>query len=412
MNIKSRLSVMMFLQYAIWGSWYVTVGNYMNAIGMSSTIHWAYTVSPIAAIISPFFLGMIADRFFATEKILGILHLIGGAALILAPIVAEGDSASSTFFILLLLLHMLSYMPTVGLTNSLAFTHLNDQEKEFPIIRVFGTIGWIAAGIFVSKILGADESSLPLRVAGIASILMGFFSFTLPHTPPVAKGEKTSFRKIIGIDAIKKLNTKPFIVFIISSFLISIPLALYYAYAPVFVNSSGIENPAFVMSFGQMSEAIFILIMPLLFPILGVKKMLLTGMGAWVLRYLLFAAGADDTIVWMILSGIILHGICYDFFFVAGFIYVDKTAPVEIRSQAQGFIILATYGLGMLIGSQVAGYLFNNIISDVNLSEWQTFWFIPAIFAAAVMLFFGIMFKDQKKMTPESIKRNLWMVLK
>ncbi len=401
MNIKSRLSIMMFLQYAIWGSWYVTVGNYMSAIGMSSTIHWAYTVSPIAAIVSPFFLGMIADRFFATEKVLGILHLIGGAALILAPIVAEGDSASSTFFILLLLLHMLSYMPTVGLTNSLAFTHLNNQEKEFPIIRVFGTIGWIAAGIFVSKILGADESSLPLRVAGIASILMGLFSFTLPHTPPLAKGEKTSFRKIIGIDAIKKLNTKPFMIFIVSSFLISIPLAVYYAFAPVFVNSSGIENPAFVMSFGQMSEVLFILIMPLLYPILGVKKMLLTGMGAWVLRYLLFAAGADDAIVWMILSGIILHGICYDFFFVAGFIYVDKTAPAEIRGQAQGFIILATYGLGMLIGSQVAGYLFNNIITGSSLAEWQNFWIVPAVFAAAVMLFFGIMFKDTKKITTE-----------
>ena len=395
MNIKSRLSIMMFLQYAIWGSWYVTVGNYMSAIGMSSTIHWAYTVGPIAAILSPFFLGMIADRFFATEKVLGILHLIGGSALIFAPLVAEGDSASTTFFILLLLLHNLSYMPTIGLTNSLAFTHLSDQEKEFPIIRVFGTIGWIVAGIFVSKILGADESSLPLRVAGIASIFMGFFSFTLPHTPPMAKSEKTSFRKIIGIDAIKKLNTKPFVVFIISSFLISIPLAVYYAYAPVFVNSTGIENPAFVMSFGQMSEVIFILIMPLLFPILGVKKMLLTGMGAWVLRYLLFAAGADDAIVWMILSGIILHGICYDFFFVAGFIYVDKKAPVDIRSQAQGFIILATYGLGMLIGSQIAGYLFNSTITGSSLAEWQSFWFIPAIFAAVVMLFFGIMFKEK-----------------
>ncbi len=203
MGIKFRLSIMMFLQYAIWGAWYVTVGNYMSKIGMSSTIHWAYTVSPIAAIISPFFLGMIADRFFATEKVLGVLHLIGGAAIILAPMVAEGPSASPTWFILLLLIHMLSYMPTVGLTNTLAFANLNNQEKEFPLIRVFGTIGWIAAGIFVSKILGADESSLPLTVAGVASIFMGIFSFTLPHTPPPAKGEITSFRKILGIDEIK-----------------------------------------------------------------------------------------------------------------------------------------------------------------------------------------------------------------
>jgi nucleoside transporter len=396
-GIKFRLSIMMFLQYAIWGAWYVTVGNYMSKIGMSSTIHWAYTVSPIAAIISPFFLGMIADRFFATEKVLGVLHLIGGAAIILAPMVAEGPSASPTWFILLLLIHMLSYMPTVGLTNTLAFANLNNQEKEFPLIRVFGTIGWIAAGIFVSKILGADESSLPLTVAGVASIFMGIFSFTLPHTPPPAKGEITSFRKILGIDAIKKLNTKPFIVFIVSSFLISIPLAVYYAYAPVFVNSSGIENPAFVMSFGQMSEVVFILIMPFLLPRFGIKKTLLIGMGAWALRYVLFAAGAEDAIVWMIMSGVILHGICYDFFFVAGFIYVDKTASVDIRGQAQGFVILATYGLGMLIGSQIAGLLFNNIISGNSLAEWQSFWIIPAIFAAAVMLFFGIMFTDSTK---------------
>ncbi|MEN8192290.1 MAG: MFS transporter [Bacteroidota bacterium] len=401
MSIKLRLSIMMLMQYAIWGSWYVTVGNYMNAIGMSSTIHWAYTVSPIASIVSPFFLGMIADRFFATEKVLGILHLIGGIALILSPFAAEGSFASPTLFILLLLLNMLTYMPTVGLTNSLAFTHLNDQEKEFPLIRVFGTIGWIVAGIFVSKVLGADETSIPLRVAGIASLLMGFFSFTLPHTPPPAKGEPTSVRKIIGIDAIKKLNSKPFIVFIISSFLISIPLAVYYAYAPVYINESGIENPAFVMSFGQMSEVVFILIMPLLFPILGVKKMLLTGMGAWVLRYVLFALGADDAIVWMLLSGVILHGICYDFFFVAGFIYVDKTAPVDIRGQAQGFIILATYGLGMLIGSQISGYLFNNIINGSALSEWKVFWFIPALFAAIVMIFFGTMFKNHRHNSTE-----------
>ena len=397
MSIKLRLSIMMFIQYAIWGAWYVTVGNFMNAMGMSSTIHWAYTVSPIAAIISPFFLGMIADRYFATEKVLGILHLVGGVAIILAPFVAEGTSASPTLFILLLLVHMLSYMPTIGLTNSLAFANLNNQEKEFPLIRVFGTIGWIVAGIFVSKILGADETSLPLTVAGIASILMGIFSFTLPHTPPPAKDEKTSFRKILGFDAIKKLNTKPFIVFIVSSFLISIPLAVYYAYAPVFVNSSGLENPAFVMSFGQMSEVVFILIMPLLLPRFGIKKTLLIGMGAWALRYVLFAAGAEDAVVWMIMSGVILHGICYDFFFVAGFIYVDKTASDDIRGQAQGFVILATYGLGMLIGSQIAGLLFNNIITGSSLAEWQNFWIIPAIFAAVVMLIFGVMFKDSAK---------------
>jgi len=274
---------------------------------------------------------------------------------------------------------------------------MTNQEKQFPVIRVFGTIGWIAAGIFVSKILGADESSLPLKIAGIAGVTMGIFSFALPHTPPPALGEAVSFRKISGLDALSKLKSKPFTIFIISSFLICIPLAVYYSYAPVFVNASGIANPAFKMSFGQMSEALFILIMPLLFPILGIKKMLLTGMFAWVLRYVLFAFGAPDTVIWMILSGIILHGICYDFFFVAGFIYIDKKAAKDIRAQAQGFVVLATYGLGMLIGTQIAGYLFNGIIDPSSpnvLSQWQSFWYIPAVLAAAVMVFFAVMFKD------------------
>ncbi|MDX1699256.1 MAG: MFS transporter [Melioribacteraceae bacterium] len=399
MNVSIRLSIMMFLQYAIWGSWYVTVGNYMDNVGMTSVIHWAYTVGPIASIASPFFLGMVADRYFSSEKVISTLHLIGGIALILSPMVAEGDGKSSTLFILLLLLNQLCYMPTVALTNSLAFTHMTNQEKQFPLIRVFGTIGWIAAGILVSGILEADETSIPLTVAGITSIFMGIFSFTLPHTPPPAKETTKSFKQIIGFDALKQLNNKPFIVFIISSFLLCIPLAVYYAYAPVFVNESGIENPAFKMSFGQMSEVLFILLMPVLFPKIGIKKMLLIGMGAWVLRYALFALGAPDTIVWMIMFGIILHGICYDFFFVAGFIYVDKKASAEIRGQAQGIVVLATYGLGMLIGSQVAGLVFNNIITSEGLEalmQWQLFWIMPAVLAAVVMTFFWVFFNDKE----------------
>jgi len=399
MSISVRLGIMMFLQYAIWGAWFVTVGNYMDKIGMTSVIHWAYTVGPIASIVSPFFLGMIADRYFSTERVISTLHLVGGIALLLAPMVAEGNSQSSTFFILLLLLNQLCYMPTVALTNSLAFTHMTNQEKQFPVIRVFGTLGWIVVGVFVSGILEADSTSIPLQVAGITSIFMSLFSFTLPHTPPPAKGEKSSLNKILGIDALKKLNSKPFIVFIVSSFLICIPLAVYYAYAPIFVNSSGMENPAFKMSFGQMSEVIFILIMPLLFPKIGIKNMLLIGMGAWVLRYVLFALGAPDTTVWMIMFGILLHGICYDFFFVAGFIYVDKKASAEIRGQAQGIVVLATYGLGMLIGSQVAGLIFNNTITLDGLNallQWQQFWIIPAVFAAVVMIFFWTTFNDNE----------------
>ena len=249
----------MFLEFFIWGAWYVTVGNYMTETGLTEVIYWAYTVSPIAAIVSPFFLGMVADRFFATEKVLGVLHILGGLAMIAAPLAAE---TSSTLFILALLLHVLFYMPTLGLTNSLAFHHITDQERQFPIIRVFGTLGWIVANIFVSAILHADATPIPLYTAGVAGILMGIYSFTLPHTPPPAAGTKPTVRSILGLDALEKLWSKPFAVFTLSSLLICIPLSAYYAYAPVFVSEAGLENQAFKMSFGQMSEVLFMVAMP------------------------------------------------------------------------------------------------------------------------------------------------------
>jgi len=395
---KGRLMAMMFLEFFIWGAWYVTVGNYMAKIGMSDVIYWAYTVSPIGAIISPFFLGMVADRFFATEKVLGVLHIVGGIALFCAPLAAEGSLASPPLFITLLLIHMLCYMPTVGLANALAFHHMKSQENEFPIVRAFGTIGWIVAGILVSAVLGADETSLPLQIAGAAAVLMGIYSFSLPHTPPAAAGEKVTARQILGLDALSKLKSKPFTVFIASSFLICIPLAAYYSYAPVFVNAAQLSNPAFKMSFGQISEAVFIIIMPFFFARLGVKWMLFTGMAAWVLRYALFSIGAPDAVLWMIMTGIILHGVCYDFFFVAGQIYVDKKATPAIRGQAQGFLVLMTYGLGMLIGAQVSGWLFNDVVTATgpeSLPQYQNFWILPAVFAGAVMVMFGVLFKDK-----------------
>lgn len=398
MNLKNflLLSAMMFLEFFIWGAWYVTVGNYMSAIGMSEAVYWAYTVGPIGAIISPFFLGMVADRFFATERVLGVMHIIGGIAMLLVPF-AE---ASVPLFISLLLVHMLCYMPTVGLANTLAFHNIGAQEKHFPIIRVFGTIGWIVAGIIVSYLLGADKTPLPLQIAGGAGILMGLFSFFLPHTPPPAAGQKVSVRQILGIDALVQLGSRPFIVFIVSSFLICIPLATYYTYAPIFVNDAGIANPAFNMSFGQMSEVIFMLLVPYFFARLGVKWMLLVGMFAWVLRYALFALAAPSGIFWMIMFGIILHGVCYDFFFVAGQIYVDKKATKEIRGQAQGFLVLITYGVGMLIGAQVTGWLKNWLVPDggaAALSQWPVFWALPAAFAALIMGGFAMLFKENMR---------------
>jgi nucleoside transporter len=397
-KIYSQLSLMMFLEFFVWGAWFVTVGNYMSTINMSNVIYWAYTVGPIGAIVSPFFLGMIADRFFATEKVLGILHLIGGVAIFTVPLVAEGGNGNATLFILLLLLHTLCYMPTIALVNSLAFHHITDQEKYFPWIRVFGTIGWIVAGLVVSGLLHADETALPLHIAGIAGVVMGFYSFTLPHTPPPAAGQPASVKNILGYDAFNQLKSKPFFVFLFSSLLICIPLSAYYAYAPVFVNNSNVENPAAWMTFGQASETIFMFLMPLFFSFLGVKWMLVSGMFAWGLRYVFFALAAPSGIFWMILGGIILHGICYDFFFVSGQIYVDKKSTPAIRGQAQGLLATATYGWGMLIGAQVSGWLFNGIVKGTGaelMKQWQIFWFIPAILSVLVMLIFAVSFKER-----------------
>jgi nucleoside transporter len=393
-TIYLQLSGMMFLEFFVWGAWYVTVGNYMTRIGMSDVIYWAYAVGPIGAILSPFFLGMVADRYFATERVLGTLHLIGGLAMILAPMAAEQGAAG--WFIILLLVHMVCYMPTVGLANALAFHHMSEQEKYFPIVRVFGTIGWIVAGVLVSAVLGADETAIPLRVAGGAGLLMGLYAFTLPHTPPSAK-EKMSVRQVLGLDALSQLMSPSFVVFIIGSFLICIPLSTYYAYAPVYVSASGVSNTAFMMTFGQMSEAVFILLMPLFFRMLGIKWMLVIGMLAWVLRYVLFALAAPAGIFWMLMGGIILHGICYDFFFVAGQIYVDKISTKAIRGQAQGFLVLVTYGVGMFIGAQISGWLHNGIVTGAGTDvsgQWQIFWTIPAVLAGVIMVVFAMFFKN------------------
>ncbi|ACY48628.1 MFS transporter [Rhodothermus marinus] len=405
--LGARLSAMMFLEFFIWGAWYTSVAVYMAAEGMGTLTHWPYTVNPIAAIAAPFFLGLIADRYFATEKVLGVLHLLGGLVLFMVP----QFSGAPVAFILLLLLYNLCYMPTLGLANSLAFHHIQSQEKQFPLIRVFGTIGWIVAGLFVSFVLKAfvaegrlpEQTPLPLYTAAVASILLGLYSFTLPHTPPPAAGQPVSIRSIAGLDALQQLGSKPFYVFLVSSFLICIPLAAYYNFTQLFLEATGFQNIAGTQTLGQMSEVVFMLLMPVFFARLGVKWMLLVGMGAWVLRYVLFALAAPGTIFWMIILGILLHGICYDFFFVTGQIYVDKKSTPEIRGQAQGMLVLVTYGLGMLIGAQVAGNLYNSFLNgaaSLSLEAWQQFWFIPAAFAAVVMVLFGLLFNDRVERTP------------
>lgn len=401
-NLVFRLSTMMFLQFFIWGAWYTTIAVYMGELGMGNLTHWPYTVNPIAAIVAPFFVGLIADRFFATEKVLATLHILGGIILFAVP----QASGSPLLFILLLLAYNLCYMPTLSLTTSLAFHNITDQEKQFPVIRVFGTVGWIVAGLSISFVFGkmingvAEKTAIPLYASAVASILLGLYSLTLPHTPPKGLGEKVSWRSIAGIDAFRTLGSKSFYIFLLCSFLICIPLAAYYNFTQLYMSASGFTNIAGVQTIGQMSEVLFMVLMPLFFVRLGVKKMLLIGMFAWVVRYALFAIGAPDSVQWMIMIGIALHGICYDFFFVTGQIYVDKKSNDRIRGQAQGFLVLVTYGVGMLIGAQIAGMVYNSFLGDQQMltaEQWKEFWWIPAAFAVLVIVIFAAIFKDEVK---------------
>lgn len=400
--LQVKLSAMMFLEFFIWGAWYTTVAVFMTVNGMENLTHWPFTVNPIAAIAAPFFVGFIADRYFATEKVLGTLHILGALFMFLTPQAA----GSPLIFILLLLAYNLCYMPTMSLANTICFHNIEDQEKQFPVIRVFGTIGWIVAGLSISFLLGSfvaenvrpEETALPLYLTSGASLLLGLYSFSLPHTPPPAAGEEASVRSIIGIDALKQLGSRSFYVFLVSSLLISIPLAAYYNFTQIFLAATGFENIAATQTIGQMSEVIFMLLMPYFFVRLGVKWMLGVGMLAWVVRYGLFALGAPGSVAWMVILGIALHGICYDFFFVTGQIYIDKKSTAGIRGQAQGLIILVTYGVGMLIGAQVAGEVFNMFLGGADaltLQQWQQFWWIPALFAAAVLIFFAALFDDR-----------------
>ncbi|HEX3768868.1 MAG TPA: MFS transporter, partial [Puia sp.] len=346
--------------------------------------------------ISPFFLGMIADRFYPVQKVLGWMHILSGIFVFCAPFFAEGNLISAPLFLGFLLLHMLCYMPTVNLAAATAFHLLDNREKQFPGIRLFGTIGWIAAGFLVSKWLQGDTTAIPMRISGVGGLLMGLYCFTLPHIPPAGAGRKMSFRDVIGVDAFAKLKSGPFIIFIISLLLISVPFAVYFSYVPVFLQSAHVANPAFKMTFGQMSEILFLLILPWFFARFGLKWVLLTGMLAWVCRYALFALAAPDAIGWMIMVGIVLHGCCYDFVYVAGQIYIDKKAGPEIRAQAQGLFVLVSYGVGQGLGTLAAGWIFNSIMGNgTSLMQWQHFWIVPLYFAAVVTLLFILGFREK-----------------
>lgn len=411
---------MMFLQFFIWGAWYVAMFGFLDESGMTtlgaggSFDAAAYTVAPIAAILAPLTLGLIVDRFFNTEWVLAVLNLVGAALLWFIPSLAAAGAPESFLsqfthpLVLCLLAYMLCFMPTLGLTASLSFNHLANGEKEFPVVRVAGTIGWIAgnAAMWGARLVTGnatefhDKSGHIFHAAAIASVLLGIYCLTLPRTTPPAKGEPVSIGKILGVDAWAMLKDKAFFVFAVASFLICIPLAGYYAKGFGYVDEMGVQlagSSTVAMSTGQMSEIFFMLIMPLCFARLGVKKMLIIGMLAWAVRYGLwgFAFGQEGPLLTLpIFLGILLHGICYDFFFVTGMIYTDKKAKPEVRAQAQSLIVMLTQGLGLGIGAQAFGWWTGQCTIDDKI-DFAKFWYAPAIFALVVMVLFAILFWDR-----------------
>jgi nucleoside transporter len=387
---------MMFLEFFIWGAWFVTMGTFLaqslKASGADTGL--AYGTQSWGAIIAPFIIGLIADRFFNAERILGVLHLIGAA---LMWYLASAPSFGQ--FYPVLLVYMILYMPTLALVNSISFRQMTNPEKQFPSVRVLGTIGWIVAGLIIGWLGWEQAGTLEntFKMTAIASGILGVMSFTLPKTPPPKAGQNVSLSDILGLDALGMLKKKNYLIFFLASVAVCIPLAFYYSFANVFLNELKINAAASIMSLGQMSEVVFMLIMPYMFVRLGVKRMLIIGMAAWILRYVLFAWGDPGQGFWMLILGILLHGICYDFFFVTGQIYTDNLAGEKFKSAAQGLITLATYGIGMLIGFYISGQVADANLLAENQHNWNGIWLVPAGIAGAVLLLFALLFRDAKK---------------
>jgi nucleoside transporter len=399
-NASILLSLMMFVEYFIWGSWYVTLGTYMktNLDSSGLQIGAAYSALAIATMISPFIIGLIADRFFAAQKIMGVLHLLGAVLLFLATTTTLNGP-----FYWIILVYSLLYMPTIALSNSIAFAQMSDPGKQFPWIRVFGTLGWIVAGLLIGNLqwekIGIANT---FYLATGASAFLGIISFFLPNTPPKAAASQNTAAKALGTEAFVLFRNNAYLIFFIAAILVCIPLSFYYGFANVFLNEIGMKGAASKMILGQISEAVFILAIPFLFNRIGVKKMLMMGMAAWILRYICFAYGNMDANLWMLYAGIILHGVCYDFFFVTGYMYTEKKAGAAIKNAAQGLFTFATYGVGMFIGTWFSGFIVDNykisgVTDPTKIShDWTKIWFVPAYIALGVLIYFILFFREKR----------------
>jgi nucleoside transporter len=400
---RLRLSVMMFLQFCVWGSWYVTLSTYLLAIhfnaisvgGIYSTVNWGAILAPVIA-------GMLADRFFPAQIVMAVLHLVGAAILWWISSITD-----PTTFFWTLLLYSICFMPTLGLANAVSFHQMSDPARQFPGVRVMGSIGWIVVGLAVGVAAPAvfghsiENTNLPLRFGSMLSLVMGLYCLTLPHTPPGNAGKRPSLVQALGLETLAYMKDRSFAIFILGSLLICIPLSFYYSFANAFLNETGMQNAAGKMTLGQMSEVLFLFLIPFFFVRLGVKKMLLVGMFAWVARYALFAFGNNGTLVSLLYGGIILHGVCFDFFFVTGQIYVDQTVQRTQRASAQGFIHVVTYGVGQLIGSWAAGAVVDHYAYAQDAAtrhHWEAIWTVPAVMAIVVALLFMLFFKDPPRM--------------
>ncbi|UII77435.1 nucleoside permease [Flagellimonas sp. HMM57] len=401
-RIKFQLSFMMFLEFFIWGGWFVTLGTFLgeNLNANGAEIAQAFSTQSWGAIIAPFIIGLIADKYFNAERILGVLHLLG--ALLMYQMYATNDF--NTFYPYVFV-YMILYMPTLALVNSISFNQMKDPAKEFSFVRVFGTMGWIVAGLIIGYVFLWDSPQSrsegllknTFLMVAIASALLGLFSFTLPKTPPrIAKDEKVNISTLLGLDALKLLKDRNFLIFFLASILICIPLAFYYQNTNPFLSEIGVNNPTGKMTIGQASEVVFMLLLPFFFKKFGFKKTILIGMLAWTVRYILFAYGNAGELAFMLLIGIALHGICYDFFFVSGQIYTDSKAGEKYKSAAQGLITLATYGVGMLVGFWISGKVTDMYLISEKIHNWQSIWIIPSVFALVVMLLFALFFKKEE----------------